>query len=1047
MSTFSCQYKNYRGNLVVTEKEFYFTSSLFRIDLEWSNVKRVRLETQQVKGVPTSVLVVVLQHNEAIRMQATQSSSLRKRGSASRKYFFYGFQDLLGAEEMVKHYLEKYRAAEKAREKEGREETDKDSLATTKRPEKATEKDDVSSSDTDALKEDSLNLSRTLVPRRSDSEPSRVLTPAPVGGRRATTSASRPKIPAKLLTAAVPPTAATAEQRSRFAVVFLRGYRHVAVLLVLVMLFLLGRYFARTAAVNDGRHATQSAEKLLRDIDALAGVTAELETYDNQESLWRYNKGRKRLAQLSHTYTQHLEETSVELMERYVAIQATLTTLRGQRAARVAREQQSGVTAPPPPPTMSSEFSTPKRAATGVRVAATHRGAAASTSSSATAAAGGSAMRKDDVCADGTSCKKTASQTKAAASAIQRKRKTSLSRLQSDIQRWVRRGRAAWAFVARLLSAARADSPPLQPSSSSVPPSSDKGTSSDELWVIYSEELGDTFHLTEWVAAAEDEDRRQCLRLTKDLLDTVDLTERVFVAFASVFLAGPYRQLVSGEERGSYWLQPPQALRTITNGLKSAEKKAFSGDAMARMAMLRRFVASLVHDEPLVSNQAHRRAAALQVVEALAEYRHEEVTLLRTRNRRRTDNATLLWTILSDMVLAPSTQPLRGNPAVPEAAAFLRNSVEELRFWRTHESAWREHVLTFFTPEEQADIRSSFGAGRAAGEEAERGLTDPSTQPKALRWRNLPLFRGLLCFETIPTLHEAADASTTVNEGTAREAEDGIERGEGNAVENEEGADAADVDGGDVDLHDFSGPLTKVPPPNATKVLPVPKLNTSSSSASSPSAAEVKETSAVPGTPPTTPAPGPASTASTPLAESSVLWKEVKLRWMTDLEAFRLAFDPALKPRTSRAARSYRLDVEDRSVVADAAEVRRRLFGLLAVVNEHYVRYVTPNVAQRVGSFLRKLFPPYSSSHSGESVYVSVLQTWGTQDPEVQLATAQVTGLAPGTTHDVSSSLLYLVLQPPPLLQTSMLSTRKTMAAATVLILFAVVLAVLHCMQ
>jgi hypothetical protein len=180
---------------------------------------------------------------------------------------------------------------------------------------------------------------------------------------------------------------------------------------------------------------------------------------------------------------------------------------------------------------------------------------------------------------------------------------------------------------------------------------------------------------------------------------------------------------------------------------------------------------------------------------------------------------------------------------------------------------------------------------------------------------------------------------------------------------------------------------------------------------------------------------------------SNDLWKEVKLRWMADLEVFRLAFDPHLAGRVSRSARSYHMDVEKRRVVADAAEVRRHLFSLLTVINENYLRYMTPNSLQRLGRFLRGLLPPYSSSRKGSDVYVSAVQAWGTQDPAVQLATAQVTGLALGTTHDVSGSLLYLILQPPPLLQTSMQSTRKTMAAAMVLILFVIVLAVLHFMQ
>lgn len=1026
MSTFSCQCQNYRGNLVVSEKEFYFTSSLFRIELEWSNVKRVRLETKQVKGIPTSVLVVVLQHNEAIRLQSTTNSSQKKRGSASRKFFFYGFQDLLGAEELVKHYLELYRTSEKAPEKEGREETDKgSSTAATKRPEKTTEKDDVTSSDTEALKEDSLNLSRLAVPRRPESEPTRVVPPLSFSGRRHTASSiTKPKIPVKLLTAAGP--SAEEEKRNRLAALFLRVYRHVAVLLVVVMVVLSSRYITRAVRVRDGRYATQSAEKLLRDMDALASATAELESYDSHESLWRYHRGQKRLAELSIVYTGQLEQTAVELMEHYVAIQAKMATLRGHRAARVAHTDHSGSSAPPPPLSMSSEFSIPRTAA------ATHSAAGTSDAvsgpalvSKAAGASSRSSTAKKDTCAANGACSKHAGSAKKSPAAAKR---MSLSRLRADVQRWVRRASAAWAFVARVSRSAQDDD-------ASLFATTNARNSADGGWVVYSEELGNDFHLTEWVASAEDEDRNRCLQLTKELVDTVELTERVFATFASVFLVDRYRQLLSGAERGANWLQPPQALRTLTNGQRSKEKKAFSGAAMARMALLRRFVASLVHNEPLISNQAHRRAAALRIAAALVRYRREEVALLRTRNRGLTDNTTMLWRVLSEMVVAPSTQPLADDPSIPDAATFLRNSLEELRFWQTHESAWREHVLTFFTPEEQAHIRSTFHSDDGES----KTLVDLSAQPVALYWRRLPLFRGLLCFEAVPSL-ERVEETNDLREGDEKYGAEGDAEDEGT----EEGAAGAtdDDDDDDDDEGEEDAALPSLVSSKATGVLPSLKNKSANGSTHSPTAAKAD----VPAATSVTPVSASPSAEPSPL-ESFNLWKDVKLRWMSDLETFRLAFDTQLARRTSRAARSYRLDVEDRSIVADAAEVRRHLFRLLALVNEDYVRYVTPLFVQRVGRFLRSLFPPYTSASSGSDVYVSALQRWGTQDPAVQLATAQVTGLAAGTTQDVSASLLYMILQPPPLLQTSMLSTRKTVAAAIVLVIFAIVLAVLHFMQ
>ncbi|CAG9579958.1 conserved hypothetical protein [Leishmania major strain Friedlin] len=1026
MFTFSCQCQSCRGNLVATEKEFYFTSSLFRIDLGWGNVKRIRLETQQVKGVPTSVLVVVLQHNESIKMQASSPSAQKKRLLSSRKYFFYDFHDLLGAEEQMKRLLEQYRASEKAKKDEARDDSEKGSSATTKQQTgKPGEKDEVSTSISGAPKDESLNNTRTTTNRNPDSDARRTALGLPLAGRRAPPSSSlRPKLSGKLVS--IPVASASKVQSGKYARLFLKFYRHVAAVLIVVMLALLTRHYTHFDDLHV-QSPLQRAEKLLRDIHALSDVNARLESYDSHETLRQYNKRRKDLAEESRTFTHQLEQAAMKLMGRYVALQAKMATLRGHRAQRVAHEQQRGTPSPPPPSTMSTVFGTPMTAADRARLFS-QRGEACQ----ARAGDGGAAKTGAGRCGSSGAARK-----KAAKRRVAPLKSMSLLRLKSDVQRWARRAQSAWHYAISFIF-----EPPVRPSTHPAPSAGEHhGSAGEAAWTVYTEKMGEYFRLTEWVSAAEHKDRLSCLQLTQELLETVEMTERVFATFSNVFLMDRYRKLESGEERASHWMQPPQALRTVTGDNKYYAANAFSSEEVAHVAMLRRFVGSLVHSEPLEADQPRRRRMALRVADAMLSYRESEVQLLRARNQGRPVNATELWRVLEEKVLRPATMPLRENPDIDNSTVYLRNPIAELRFWHTHEAAWREHVLSFFSPEEQAEIRSSLDTD----DHSHQSLVDLTTPPVELQWVNLPLFRGLLCFEG--TSHLQGSASEVADDAAGDLAHASEDEDNGNADETasdigedntEESPSNTSSDRASTRPHTpvISAYLLPAPPTHRTasttkKMTPSNRTNTATS-----------RSSKTPETPP--------DVTASPHAQSSRaedLWKEVKLRWMDDLNVFRLAFDADSAGRSAHAAHLHCTDNDERGVVADAAEVHCRLSGILSLINEFYVRYLTPTALQRFAAFLRVLFPPYFQSHSSREVYISALRSWGAQDPAVQLAIAQVTGFAPGTTSDVSRSLLYIVLQPPPLLQASVVSARHTTVAVMVLVLFGGVLTALYMMQ
>ncbi|GET91351.1 hypothetical protein, conserved [Leishmania tarentolae] len=1026
MFTFSCQCQSCRGNLVATERDFYFTSTLFRINLPWGNVKRIRLETQQVKGAPTSVLVVVLRHNEAIKMQSGSPSSQSKRILSSRKYFFYDFHDLLGAEEQIKRLLEQYRASEKARKGEARDGSENGSSATTKtQREKTCEKDEVSTSISVAPKEESLNNSRTTTNRNPDSDARRAALGLSFAGRRAPpSSSSRPKLSGKLVS--VPIESASKVSSGKYARLVLKLYRQVAAVLIIIMVALLIQHYRHFYNVHT-QNALQRAEKLLRDIHALSDVNTRLESYDSHESLRQYNKRQKALAKSSSTFTHQLEKVAVELMGRYVALQAQMATLRGHRAQRVAREQESGTPSPLPLPTVSSTFGTPMAATDRARVFSQRGEVHQARTGNRSSAENGAGQ-----CGGGSAACKTAS-----------KRKTtqlkgiSLSRLKSDVQRWARRAQSAWYYVASFIF----EVPVRLPKTHTPFEDENYGFTGEAARVVYTEKLGEYFRLTELVSGAEYEDRLSCQRLTQELLETVEMTERVFATFSNVFLMDRYRKLASGEECASHWMQPPQVLRTATDGRKYYATKAFSGEEVARVATLRRFVGSLVHSEPLESNQTSRRLIASRVSDQMLRYRESEAQLLRARNQGRPASATEMWRVLEEKVLQPVTTSLLENPDIDNSTVYLRNSIAELYFWHTHDAAWHEHVLSFFTSEEQAEIRRSLDPD----DTRRKTHVDLRTSPVDLQWVNLPVFRGLLCFEGIPHLQSGASELHDDTAGDAAHAS-GDEENRGNSKMTSEIFEGSTKEC----RSNSTGNRACTPfftPAISTYFLPA--LPTLSKASTEKGKTPSNRTCSAASRPSHTSETPPRATAS-PNAQNSRgegVWKQVKLRWMDDLNIFRLAFSEDSAGRNVHASRFHCTDGDVGGVIPDAAIVRCRLFRILCLINEFYVRYLIPTRLQRFGAYMRVLLPPYFTSHGGRAAYIAALRNWGTQDPAAQLAIAQVTGFAPGTTSDVSHSLLCIILQPPPLLQTSVVFTRQMTIAVMVLILFVGVLIALYMMQ
>lgn len=985
----------------MTEAECYFISSLFRVDLSWSNVKRIHLETQQVKGVPTSVLVVVLQRNETMSVQTSSGALKKKKGSSSKKYIFYGFQDLLGAEEQINHYLELYRSSAKAKGEEAPCDVDTGSSGTSK-VEKRDDNDEVSSTGSNAHKEESVKSSlRLSMVRKAESESKRTALRQSLPGRRAETvsgTSSKSRQNGVLTAAGATPTSPSPPSflNEIFEVIF-----RCVVVGLLASLFVLMGYRAVQRFKVTYRTPLQEAELLLRDLSVTEEQVNQQEEYYSHNDFQQHNRERKEMTRMGHSWISRLEESAAALMNHYVAQQSKMASLRGRRENRLVQEVETRC---------FSDF-----------CETAHGSAPHGTSPSFLLNATISYVAKGPVTFshDVSEVPLTLEHQKISgnhASTPRKRKKFSIHRMLDDLRLWRSRIRAVYHAISSWTQ-------PWKKSTSDA--ALLKGSllsSKAEGLVLYEEPVDGGFTLVESVPAEEAADREECLAISLELLKVVEMMEVLFAKYSRLFLFGSYHRLGSGEEKGYSWARPPEVLLSSTSSIRKFLSSELAGSDVAHVALLRRYASSLIYSDPLIANQAERRATALNFSEDVLSFRRQQLAWKNAADEVHLEDVLEMWTAFDEMILEPSRQASEfSSPPVQ----VLRNSIEELHFWHRNSPAWTEHILASFSSEEQEVIRSAipWASGSLRPERDDEG---GDVHLAWATWVDLPIFRGLLCFSRYPTLVRHGSVATV-------DSADGEE--EELSEVKQTGASPSPVDDD----------------PNLTKAY---------------GDALVSNTSKMVVTPVTAPPPDAVKPPANPIEEfppSSARfhtnrkdnrlqvgteWKEVKVRWMTDLEVFRLTFSSVQGASTLLGElgqrRSYRMDDEDIALVAEAAMVRERLFRIISFVNSNYMRHLTPSISRRLHRKISSLFHPFGSHTKDSDIYVQSVKSWGTQGPAVQLATTQVSGWSSGSSRDVSRSLLYLLLEPPSLLQISATIAHQCFSAVVVFTVFAVALGVVY---
>lgn len=1055
MTKFSCICQNYHGYLSVTKQECYFTSSLFRVDLQWDNIKKIRLDTKQIKGVPTSVLVVKLQRTQAASVAADESESPTKhKKSLSKKYFFYGFQDLLGAEDQMKKAWEAYLSSEaktgasSSRRAPSEDKVESDGSVGSEKPPLPDEVRSNASAPVEAAPTKSnASMAAPSTHHKAESESRRASTNArrKSAASRRTTSESSLLIPAE-----------TGSGRQSGVLYRIRtlcanlhtsllhffiggGTMSVVVSSVLLCLLVFGSLHLYQWGVRKGvlprtDDGVGEADDLLRDLQSLQRTMKSLDSFT---SVQQFSDSRKRKTQVLRegmSWVTSLQRSSAALVREYVSIQTALANLRGRRLERLRSLSLS-------PDGDSQE---------GWHVfgggrSHTARYYVAPLTPDDSATAWGS---QSSAFARGDSTGTPDSSSKAQAPGRRRPRRFSVWRIADDLERWGNRINKVTSFVTSLFWTTHS---PLSATSSPTHRSQAKST---EL-IRYSEPFLEGFDMTQYVTPEEKHERQECLRLSSELLRVSRQLEHLFAAFTSSVMTETYDKWAQGMERPHFWSSPPPSVlsghgtpkRQIRAKVTSRVPR-WTPEQVMQVILLRRYADVIVHLNPLEANEQRRRMEAVQFTNLLLELSELENELESTRYTTNRTNEEALLRFFHDHI--------SHRVATDVADPTLRNIVDELRFWDDHDDLWVEHLLTSLPVSQQKKLASLAAGGSVsrsaatADKAAPRGESggggghhdhphNSSTtaavelRREVLKWKGLPVFRGLLCFSGRPHLVRSVrdgkgDVEEEVPLAPQSEAPTAARTSHHHHETSSSRGHPANQHAAVRDANPDDGIASPPPPRDETTRPPtVTVVSVGTVPAALPSP---------PPPPPPPPPPRPPEYTThipevctdhegwkPPHSDAETLHDQLqhsKVHWMSELNNFLSTFDERtvkVKGRTRPRLRTQKLEEETEYIEPGAAAARHRLFRILERINAVYVMPLLSHSSR----LRRFLWPPSwiraVFRASREEPSVTAVRVMGTADPTVQYATTQLLGVSWGSLSDTPLTMLdNFLLQPPPLL-------------------------------
>lgn len=263
--------------------------------------------------------------------------------------------------------------------------------------------------------------------------------------------------------------------------------------------------------------------------------------------------------------------------------------------------------------------------------------------------------------------------------------------------------------------------------------------STAETTVKYQEQVNDDQVISQVVHLEEAKDRSTCLQLASELVELTELSEEVFSQFISMLLSDVLYSFSTGEEVPHQWSDtPPEMLgKRQQQSLKDMEPYTFDADLMLKVIRLRRHLESLFHLNPLESNEKRRRVESILFSRLREDFLQLENNLMRHSKMNETDKEILLSSFYKNIVL-------RNSSTVWSA---LRNNVDEIIFWHSHQGLWKDHVSRIL---HSSNSKEKEEGGRRIP--SYLSFSSASSSFSSLEWKGLPVFRGLLCFTNAPQL-------------------------------------------------------------------------------------------------------------------------------------------------------------------------------------------------------------------------------------------------------------------------------------------------------
>ncbi|CCW70525.1 unnamed protein product [Phytomonas sp. Hart1] len=712
MYKFSCVCQNYHGFLCVSENDFYFTSSLFRVNLKWSNVKSVLLDVKYVKNTATSVLVIKL-HQIPISIQ--NNPEIMKRRKSPQAYIFYGFHDLISVEEHIKHCwrasgstsLSTFQLSKDEDESNDiQEEATSIELVNTRSSSQA--ENYLSTSSSKPMKHYSISKVPTLTAYPgSDLRPSAVFTSQILFSRR--------NVSPQDLSEKMP-----RRQEQEFISVF-HNYGVILLSKLFLCLYLIIFFLVFIAGIYIYFSTQSGGHNLFLDTQHLF---EELEV--TKENYRRLNKHTSIRGQKtthsdvlfpfkdSSILFKSLDKIVEALLRKYVKLQLEMIDLKQghmERSPLLTHESESRTLFQSKQfyETDSSAFITKDIASVKLVLRTAH---------------------------------------------IYKKSPQQFmhTRLRGVFQGWyssLRSFRIFYLFSTHQGSRFQREED-LDPS---------KGR------VRYTESFFNDYEITQYVSPEEANERIQCLRISNELLKISDLIEELFFRVNSLFLPWSYEDYPFSPGKPQHWNESgaTNGVHTPYNFKRELFDPYFSTDDILHIMFLRRYADIVRYLNPLESNEYKRREDAAAAAYKAVLLKEHKVKHLNGMNRTVKDILSLFSSVAVD---APTEfGALKDGEGINIVLGMLRNLLAELQFWDNDKDLWDLHLLTSLTNEQKKQFFKAFHTVRsqtqATGNHSSGLASDYLKNVLASvsnfsHLRYLPIFKGQLCFSQKPNLWPTA---------------------------------------------------------------------------------------------------------------------------------------------------------------------------------------------------------------------------------------------------------------------------------------------------